>query len=459
MVIREVYEKFAKGSPVGVMVRGALEYALPESFLNELFVEHAERQYQGDLLFSTVVEMMSLVVCKVRPSIHAAYQERAEEIQVSVKSVYNKVNGVETQVSQALVRATAERLAPVIDQMGGGCKPLLPGYSVRILDGNHLASTEHRLKELRRIGGGPLPGQALVVLNPDQLQVTDVFPCEDGHSQERSILPELLETVEAGQLWIADRNFCTSVFLWEIDYQQAFYLVRQHATNVSWKPCGERRRVKRLKQEATIYEQAVWIKDDLGNTMRARRITIVLDQPTRHGEQEIHLLSNLPADVIASKIAELYRKRWTIEAAFGELAAVLNNEVDTLAYPKAALFAFCVGLLAYNVLSVVKAALRSIHGEEKVARDVSGYFLADEVRCTWKGMMIAVPSSFWTKRFNGLTASAMAREMRRLANKVRLRRFKKHSRGPKKKPPKRTSAKRQPHVATARIIAKRKNAA
>lgn len=459
MVVREVYEKFAQESPVSVMVRGALEYALPTSFLDELFIEHAERQYQGDLLFSTIVEMMSLVVCKVRPSMHAAYQERGEEIQVSVKSVYNKINGVETQVSQALVRATAERLAPVIDQVGGGCSPLLPGYRVRILDGNHLAATEHRLKELRRIGGGPLPGQALVVLDPDQLLITDVFPCEDGHTQERAILLELLETVEAGQLWVADRNFCTSVFLWEVDHQQAFYLVRQHAVNVSWKSRGERRRVKRLKQEATIYEQAVWIQDGVGNMMKARRVTIVLDQPTRHGEQEIHLLTNLPPAVSATKIAELYRKRWTIEAAFGELAAVLNNEIDTLGYPKAALFAFCVGLLAYNVLSVVKAGLRSIHGEERVACDVSGYFLADEVRCTWKGMMIVLPPSYWAQRFDRLSVSAMASEMKRLAKKVRLRCFQKHQRGPKKKPPKRTSPKRRPHVATARIIAKRKHAA
>ena len=107
MVIREVYERFAQESPVPVMVRGVLEYALPPSFLDELFVEHAERQYQSDLLFSTVVEMMSLVVCKIRPSLHAAYQERAEEIGVSVNSVYNKINGVETQVSRALVQATA----------------------------------------------------------------------------------------------------------------------------------------------------------------------------------------------------------------------------------------------------------------------------------------------------------------------------------------------------------------
>jgi IS4 transposase len=390
---------------------------------------------------------------------HAAYQERADEISVSAKSVYNKINGVETQVSQALVRATASRLGPVIDKMNGGCKPLLPGYSVRILDGNHLAATEHRIEELRHIGGGPLPGQALVVMDPDQMLVTDVFPCEDAHAQERRIVLELLGQVEAGQLWIADRNFCTSAFLWEVDQQEAFYLVRQHATNVSWDPRGRRRRVKRLKKEATIYEQPVWIRDDFGQSMRARRITIVLDQPTRHGEREIHLFTNLPADVGASKIASLYRKRWTIETAFGELSAVLNNEIDTLGYPKAALFAFCVGLLAYNVLSVVKAALRSLHGEKKVASDVSGYFLADEIRCVWKGMMIVVPSSYWADRFAGVTPAAMARELLRLAKHVRLPRFQKHPRGPKKKPPQRSSPKRKPHVATARILDSRKHAA
>lgn len=459
MVIREIYEKFAKQSPVPVMVRGALEYALPASFLDELFVEHAERQYQGDLLFSTIVEMMSLVVCRIRPSMHAAYQERAEEIGVSVNSVYNKINGVETQVSRALVQATADRLGPVISQMRGTCKPLLPGYAVRILDGNHLAATEHRIKELRRIGGGPLPGQALVVLDPDQMLVTDVFPCEDGHAQERRIVLELLEQVEAGELWIADRNFCTSVFLWEIDHQQASYIIRQHATNVMWEARGQRRRVTRLKQDATVYEQPVWIYDDAGQSIKARRVTIVLDQPTRHGETEIHLLTNLPAEIGTAKIATLYRQRWTIETAFGELAAVLNNEIDTLGHPKAALFAFCVGLLAYNVLSVVKAALRSIHGDKKVSSDVSSYFLAEEVRCVWKGMMIVVPSSYWADRFADLTPTAMAKELLRLAKKIRLRRFQKHTRGPKKKPPKRSSPKRKPHVATARILAKRKQAA
>ena len=46
----------------------------------------------------------------------------------------------------------------------------MPGYPIRILDGNHLAGTEHRIKELRALRAGALPGQALVVLDPDAIR-------------------------------------------------------------------------------------------------------------------------------------------------------------------------------------------------------------------------------------------------------------------------------------------------
>ena len=100
---------------------------------------------------------------------------------------------------------------------------------------------------------------------------------------------------------------------------------------------------------------------------------MLLDQPTRDGEAELHLVTNLPAkDARAKVIADLYRKRWTIETAIQELEATLHGEVNTLGYPKAALFAFRAALVAYNVLSTIKTALRSVHGEEKIAEEVSG---------------------------------------------------------------------------------------
>lgn len=47
-----------------------------------------------------------------------------------------------------------------------------------------------------------------MVLEPQLRLATDVFPCEDAHAQERSLIEEVLETVQAQDLWIADRNFC-----------------------------------------------------------------------------------------------------------------------------------------------------------------------------------------------------------------------------------------------------------
>ena len=64
--------------------------------------------------------------------------------------------------------------------------------------------------------------------------------------------------------------------------------------------------------------------------------------------------------LVTGTLAQLYGKRWTLETAFAELTCHLCCEVNTLGYPKAALFGFCVAVAAYNALAVVKAALRSV---------------------------------------------------------------------------------------------------
>ncbi|NLY02046.1 MAG: transposase [Rhodopirellula sp.] len=129
-----------------------------------------------------------------------------------------------------------------------------------------------------------------------------------------------------------------------------------------------------------------------GTTLAIRRITVELYQPTRDGDTEIHILTNVPQSAAnALKLADLYRKRWTIETMFQELTETLTCEIKTLGYPKAAVFAFCLALVAYNGISVIKAALRSVHGTDKVEEHVSGYYLSLEISKTYTGMMIAIP--------------------------------------------------------------------
>jgi IS4 transposase len=417
MVLGEVFDRFVKESPLPVMVRGALEWALAADTLDELFEETAQRQYLNELAFSTVVDLMSMVVAKTRKSMHAAYQAHQESIQVSVKSVYNKLNHLEPAISAELVRRTATSFDEVIRRMGGELPPLLPGYRVRIVDGNHLAATEHRLKELRTCRGGPLPGQALVVLDPQTKLMRAIYPCEDGHTQERSILLDLIEDLQPGDIWIADRNFCTSLFLLEIALNKSYFIVRQHARNVRYEALGPSRYVGR-GDSGRVFEQKIRILSDHDEPLEARRVTVRLNSATEDGDWEIHILTNLPAEVGAVAIATAYRQRWTVEKAFNELTLCLDSEINTLGYPRAALFGFSIGVVLYNVLSVVKASLRAAHGVEKIERDLSTYYVADEISGVWRGMMIAIPAPHWSDAFRGLSVSQFAQLMVRLARAV-----------------------------------------
>jgi IS4 transposase len=451
MLCDEVFEQFAREAPVCVMVRATLENALNPQALDQLFEATAERQYTRTLLFSSIVDLMSTVVCRIRPSINAAYKKLAPVLGVTRKAVYDKLDRLEPEIAAALVRHSASALEPVITAMGGALPSWLPGYRIQIVDGNHLAATEHRLKELRTIGAGALPGKALVVLDPQVMLVTEVIPCEDGHAQERSLLERLLTLVQPRDLWIEDRNFCTTGFVFGVVRRRASFVVRQHAGNLPWQFVGKRRSCGRI-ETGRVFEQTIRVTHEDGEVLFLRRVTVVLDRPTRDGDTEIHLLTNLPAqDARARSIAELYRKRWTIETAFAELEATLSGEIETLGYPKAALFAFCVALVSYNILSVVKAALRSAHGAKVVTEEVSGYYLADEVAGTYRGMMIAIPEDEWTV-FHDLSPVALGHILRELAGNVRLSEFRKQPRGPKKPQPKRRIVGQQNHVSTAKLL-------
>ena len=201
MVLDAFFRRASETFPIPVMLRALLERVFEPARLNDWFEAVTEKQYTRELLFSSAFELMSVVVFKAFGSVHAAYQAKrtAGEITVSVTSVYNKLNGVEAQTSRALVRDTAGHLRHLVEDVQGGCRPWLPGYRVKVLDGNCIAATEHRLQVLRTTAAGPLPGKALVVYDPAVEMAIDVFPCEDGHAQERALLGEVVPTVQAGE--------------------------------------------------------------------------------------------------------------------------------------------------------------------------------------------------------------------------------------------------------------------
>jgi hypothetical protein len=453
-MLSTVFKPFVEKSPISVMARGMLERVLNPETLDEWFDATANAQYTKDLLFSTVFDLMSQVVSGSYKSVHAACQASKEDISVSITSIYNKLNGIESSTSAQLVHYAVEQVEPIIRKLGGTGAPLLPGKRIKLLDGNCIEKSQHRIKEMRSIASGPLPGKSLVVYDPELRLPIHVIPCEDGHAQERLLLKAIYPTIETGDVWVADRNFCIVEFTSKISIQGASFVIREHK-KYPFQLFGKEKYIGKV-ETGTVYEQPILVHDKSGREYTFRRIRVKLKKETRDGDTDINIITNLSKRAASAKtIARIYRDRWMIETAFQHLAEYLNSEINTLGYPRAALFGFCVALVAYIIMSVVKASLGSVHGVDVIDQQLSGYYVANEISGIYLGMMIAIEYEHWSV-FRQMTPSGLVRLLKDLAAKVKLAAFKKHPRGPKKPQPKRKSQKNKPHVSTAKILGQRK---
>lgn len=453
MLDDSILERFVETTPLTVMARLALEQALDPGWVDALFEDQRERQYTRELLFSTVVELTSAVALGLQPSLHAAAQA-SRSLSVSLPALYGKLQRTEPALMGALVRGTFERLAPVAKELVPKQNALVSRLRVRIVDGNHLPASEKRLGVLRGFRGAALPGHSLVVYDPELDLVSDLVACEDAHAQERTVMQELIERIQPGELWIADRQFSTSAILWGIASRNAKFLIREHGANPNPTELGPLKKVGAV-ESGQVFSQDVECKGPEGQRLRMRRIVLQLDQPTEDGETTIRILTNTSTrQLSACNAARMYRQRWRIEGMFQRLEAALQSELRSLGTPRAALLAFAVSVAAYNVLALVQRAVAVAHPPGKTGFELSFYYVANELRSHYVGMMIALPPESWRSRAVA-SSSQLTRRLKELARRVQPRTLRKHPREPKPKPrpgyaP--ASAARR-HVATARVLA------
>ena len=449
-----ILDRFAERTPIPVMMRAILERCLGAESLDRWFDQTADAQYQHELMFSSVFEMMTEVVFSEKPSVHTAYRARCRDLGVSARAVYDKLGNLEVATSAALVRYAFEQAEELSKEMGGQRQTLLAGWRLKVLDGNCLGAREHRLEQTRDSRAAVLPGKSLAVFDPQYELFSDLFPCEDAYTQERALLPAVLETVRAGELWLGDRNFCTRQFIETVSDRGGAVLVREHE-QLRFTPLEPMRKCGDTKR-GRVREQRVRLGDASETEARVvRRICVDLNEPTRDGDHQIYLLSTVPEDdASAVKLAKLYLKRWRIETAFQKLTEELSCEINTLGYPKAALFGFAVAVVGFNVLSVLKAALGAVHGRENIEQNVSSYYLVDEISSTNEALIRVVDAEDWNI-FRELSLASMAAWLLACAERVSLDRYLKSPRGPKKAAPKPQYDPKRPHISVARLLAER----
>lgn len=441
-------------SPLTVLVRGVLEWACPHAFFEELFDRECRpEQWNRKLTLSAIAWLMLAVVSGVRRSVFAAFvadrAAKAPTILATAAALYAKSGRIDPRFTAAAVRASGRRMDDLL-RAAGVKEPFgWEGYRVTILDGTDLGGSEHRLKPLRRIKAAGLPGRFVAAYDLATGLVLDAAAGEDAYLSERELVRGLLAAAVLGQLFVADRHFCTSAILFAVMDARAYFVIREHSNNLRWRPLKGLEAVGRVDTGA-VWEQMIEVEDtDSGECRRMRRIVLVLDTPTEEGETEIILLSNLRG-IDALRICELYRARWTIERHFALVKTVLHGEIESLGRPRAALFAMGMALVAANALAVVKQALRVTHGEEEFEK-LSGYYLADEVAGNYRAVDVLVAEAEW-QALHATPAEGFWVWCQGVASRVRTDGLHKHPRGPKKPRLPRAPGKDRHHYSTYRLL-------
>ena len=127
------------------MDHGFLEHLLCQEKINAIFQQHRRIQGESPWLFSWVVLHMR-VVCQIRPSVHAAFRKMKNSAPAGLSALYDKIDGIEPQVAEALVRETATHIKQILKHVPHHRSEIIPGYHSKIVDGNKIEATDRPAK-------------------------------------------------------------------------------------------------------------------------------------------------------------------------------------------------------------------------------------------------------------------------------------------------------------------------
>ena len=435
-------------SPMTVLVRGYLERWLNRPVLERLQEQVDSANYERKITLEAFLAVMLDAVVGMQPSVHAAATARRDQWQGSLQALYGKLGRVDPLFSSDLVRQTAAKITPLIhtlriqDDWAG---------RVKVLDGTMPDASENRLGVLRGLKAAGLPAQCVVVYDRASGICDRVVVDEDAYANERTLADRILMEVEPGEIYVADRGFSTSRIMAELIDHQAFFVIREHRQALVYEEQATPQASGRCSSGATS-EGSVRLYDRFSDrSWTLRRIVLEFDEPTCEGETELRLLTNLPKNKAASRIAELYRDRWTVERHFHLIKRELKGQMPSLGEPRAAIFILCLALAAGNVLMMLKALQRS-RGPKDVNpnRTLSGYYVALEISRSYAAIEALTTARDW-QRIAQLSEAELLKWSRRLADQIDWTRYLTHPRGPKHPPPPRTPRENRRHYSTHRL--------
>ena len=426
-------------SPLSVLVRGAMERWLAPEILAEIAREGNCDNYERKITLEALTAIMLDAVVGMQPSVHAAALARREQWRGSLQAFYTKLGRVDPRFSAGLVRRTAAAIAGLLSPTRRGQRP---AYAVKILDGTMPDGSEHRLGVLRQLRAAGLPGKAVVVYDLATGLCERAALAEDAYTAEQPLAERLLEEARPGELYVGDRGFCTVRLLGRILDREAAFVIRELAYDMVYEREEPARPRGRCSTGAVDEAEVRLTCRERDCAWTLRRIHVRLDEPTRKGDREIRLLTNLPATYKARDVAELYRRRWEVERHFQFIKHELHGELPSLGEPRAALFALSAALAAGNVLAWIKCLTRGKRGGDAPA--LSGYYLALEIGRGYAAVETLTDDDDW-RAVAALSAAHFRSWAVRLIREVDWSRYVTHPRGPKQRPPPKLREQRHHH--------------
>jgi Transposase DDE domain len=443
-----------KVSPLTVLVRGAVERWLAPPILAEIASDCAISNYERKVTLEALTAIMLDTVLGMQPTVHAAAIARRDEWKGSIQALYAKFGRIDPKFAMGLVKRTADGILPLLTSKRMAGKP--GNTSIKVLDGTMPDGSEHRLGVLRELAAAGLPAQAVVIYDLRTGVCDRVAVDEDAYASEKTLAEALLQEAATGEIYIADRGFCTCRLMGQVLERDAFFVFREHAYDLVYEeqspeqPCG--RCVTGL-----VLEGKVRLCDRIRKcTWDLRRIHVKLDAPIQSGETDLWLLTNLPPECLACEIAELYRQRWQVERHFHFIKRELHGQMPSLGEPRAAIFALCVSLAAGNLLAFVKQLQPDKKPDaEQLRPALSGYYLALEISRSYAAIEALTRPRDW-RSVAELSPRSFCTWSMKLADRIPWSRYVSHPRGPKQRPPPRLSGKHRHHFSTYRLLETKK---
>ncbi|NYH20415.1 type II toxin-antitoxin system Phd/YefM family antitoxin [Paraburkholderia bryophila] len=424
-MIRTVMERFVEHSPMAVMARLVMQWALhAESLDDPLGKDEPDNDGEPlrELLLSMTVQAMTQIAARQSRS-RDAFPDVPEETAAQLTALHDRMSRVRAQWGRSLVRDSAGLLLPVAHRRTEKRSQSVGDLRVRVLDGVSMsagmrcmpgpAGCVHVIASADAQPGAVDGPCVLPVYDPELALIVDLLPYERGFVHERAFAAQLVESVRPGELWILDGHFNPAAILsgWPCD--GSLFVVQEHGCTPAYRALDEPREAGWL-DGAPVCEQPIGMPMECGASPVFRRIEWHRIDAESGTTQRVVILTNVPATTLdAPQIVQLATRAWRDTLPL-PLDAVCEGAAFGAIASRATPLASGIVALAFNVFSAMIGVVKNALDLDERDSERLPLHMASGIEAAYGGMMIALPPDNW-RRYDRLPDAALRDIARHLA--------------------------------------------